>query len=557
MKIAQKFLTLNLCLLLLNTTSLAQIAVTDSNTISKVKEENRPAASLNDSDKEKLSNIPSLRLYTPPLRTGVEINKVMRLSLEEAVTMMLEHNLDISQERNNIASRKAQLFSSQGFYDYVLGSKFNYSNSITPTISALQGDPREFFTENYIYNVNISRNLTNGGSVRAEFNNNRGASNNRFFIFDPFYVSTLSVTYNQPLFKNFKINETQRNIAALKKQIDIADLDFRNRLIDLIARTQAAYYDLAFAIENEKIKRDAVELAAEQIRRNQVEVEAGRIAPVEVTAAEAEYERRKEDAISELLVITEAENTLKNLIIDDPVSDIWKYQIIPTDRIEFVNEALDLDKTTELAINNRPELKGLDLKHQIQKVEIDFLKNQQKPQVDFFFTFSTQGLAGATDRPNFFNIRPDKDLIGGYGTSLRNIFRFRTYEFGINMSLPLRNTTAKANFENALITNNQIDVNKKKMLNTIVVEVRNAMQSLDLAAQRVEAARANVKAIKVRLDAEQVRFKVGMSTSFFVLEYQNRLSDTRSRELRAITEYIKAKAKLHKVVADNLPQGMR
>lgn len=557
MKIAQKFLTLNLCLLLLNTTSLAQIAVTDSNTISKVKEENRPAASLNDSDKEKLSNIPSLRLYTPPLRTGVEINKVMRLSLEEAVTMMLEHNLDISQERNNIASRKAQLFSSQGFYDYVLGSKFNYSNSITPTISALQGDPREFFTENYIYNVNISRNLTNGGSVRAEFNNNRGASNNRFFIFDPFYVSTLSVTYNQPLFKNFKINETQRNIAALKKQIDIADLDFRNRLIDLIARTQAAYYDLAFAIENEKIKRDAVELAAEQIRRNQVEVEAGRIAPVEVTAAEAEYERRKEDAISELLVITEAENTLKNLIIDDPVSDIWKYQIIPTDRIEFVNEALDLDKTTELAINNRPELKGLDLKHQIQKVEIEFLKNQQKPQVDFFFTFSTQGLAGATDRPNFFNIRPDKDLIGGYGTSLRNIFRFRTYEFGINMSLPLRNTTAKANFENALITNNQIDVNKKKMLNTIVVEVRNAMQSLDLAAQRVEAARANVKAIKVRLDAEQVRFKVGMSTSFFVLEYQNRLSDTRSRELRAITEYIKAKAKLHKVVADNLPQGMR
>jgi HAE1 family hydrophobic/amphiphilic exporter-1 len=556
MKTTQNFLALILCLSFLNTTTLAQVDENNTSQDPKQIASNEVTKSINDNkdkDKDKTNGIFSLKVYTPPLRTGIEVNKLMPLSLQDAINMVLEHNLDISQERNNIASRKAMLFSAKGFYDYVLGSKFNYSNSLTPTISALQGDPREFFTESYIYNVDVSRNLANGGSLKAEFNNTRGSTNNRFFIFDPFYISQLSFTYNQPLLKNFKINSTQRDIAALKKQIDIADLEFRNKLVDLVAKTQAAYYDLAFAIENEKIKRDAVELAAEQIRRNQVEVEAGRIAPVEVTAAEAEYERRKEEAISELLAITETENTLKNLIIDDPLSDIWKHQIIPTDRIEFINEPTDLEKAISLAIENRPELKSLDLKQKIQQVEISFLKNQQKPQLDFFFTFSTQGLAGAADRPNFFNIRPKNDLLGSYSTALKNIFLFRTYQFGVTMSLPLRNTTAKANFENALITNNQIDVSKKKMLNTIIAEVRNATQSLDLAAQSVESARANVTALKVRLDAEQVRFKVGMSTSFFVLEYQNRLSSARSRELRAITEHIKAKAKLSKVVANNLP----
>lgn len=552
MRVAQNCLVLTLFFCFLNTTTLAQVTDNKEITSEAKQEASHKIPSNSIEDKEGSKAIFSLKTYTPPIRTGIEVNKKMHLSLNDAITMMLERNLEISQERNNIAKRRAMLLSAKGFYDYVMGSKFGYSNSITPTISALQGDPREFFTESYVYNVDISRNLASGGNLKAEFNNSRGATNNRFFIFDPFYLSQLSVTYNQPLFKNFKINSSQRDLAALKKQIDIADLDFRNKLVDLIARTQVAYYDLAFAIGNEKIKRDAVELAAEQIRRNQVEVEAGRVAPVEITAAEAEYERRKEEAISELLAITEAENSLKNLIIDDPFSDIWRYQIVPTDKIEFINEPLDLDKTINLAIENRPELKELDLKHKIQQVEMDFLKNQLKPQLDFFFTFSTQGLAGGADRPNFFNIRPNNDLLGGFPRSLKNIFLFRTYQFGLTMSLPLRNTTAKANFENAVITNNQIDISKKRMLNSIITEVRNAMQTLELASQSVESARANVLALKIRLDAEQVRFKVGMSTSFFVLEYQNKLSAARSRELLAITEHIKAKAKLSKVIANNL-----
>ncbi len=557
MKVAQKILTLLLGSLCISNLALAQSTIISTNDSKNYKPDTintSNTSNLNTSDNDNKSiNFPSLKIYTPPLRTGIESNKVMPLSLTNVITMMLEHNLDINQERNNIASKKNLLLAQKGFYDYFMGSRFDYSNSITPTISALQGNPRESFLESYNYNFNISRNLANGGNIKAEFNNSRNSTDNRFVIFDPFYLSQLSFTYSQPLLKNFSINEPQRNIAALKKQIDIADLSFRNKLVDLIARTQASYYDLAFAIENEKIKRDAVELAAEQIRRNQVEVEAGRIAPVEVTAAEAEFERRKEEAISELLAITEAENKLKNLIIDDPTSNMWNYQIVPTNKIEFAEEGVELEKTISVAMNNRPELRELDIKNEIQKVETSFLKNQQKPQLDFFFTFSSQGLAGAINRPNFFNIRPKADLIGGYGTALGNIFLFRTYQFGVTINLPLRNTTAKANFENALIASNQIDVAKKKMLNNILVEVRNAMQALDLAAQSVDAARANVKAIRVRLDAEQVRFKVGMSTSFFVLEYQNRLSTARSKELRAITDHIKAKAILHKVLADNLP----
>ncbi|MBL8152370.1 MAG: TolC family protein, partial [Blastocatellia bacterium] len=348
-------------------------------------------------------------------------------------------------------------------------------------------------------------------------------------------------------------NQNRRNLKALKEQLSIADMSFRKKLIELIARTQSAYYDLAFALENEKIQCDAVNLAAEQLRRAQTEVESGRVAPIEVDAVEAEFERRKEIAISELMSITQAENRLKNLILHDPSSDEWNYQILPTDKISFLPEEIDLEQAIETAMKKRPEIEEMNLQEKINRVEVDYMKNQAKPQIDVFYRFSTEGVAGGKDAPNFFNFKQQPDFIGGYATALRNIFGFRTYEIGASFNIPFRNRTAKANLTNALISSNQIDIQKKQLLQSILTEVRNAVQNLDVAAQRVEATASAVKAAEKQLIAEQVRFDVGLSTNYFVLEKQNNLSAARSRQLRAITDYIKARAELEKVIASNLP----
>src|SRR5262249_3659081 len=83
-------------------------------------------------------------------------------------------------------------------------------------------------------------------------------------------------------------------------------------------------------------------------------------------------------------------------------------------------------------------------------------------------------------------------------------------------------------------------------------EVRNALQSVQTARQRVDAATSAREAAEIQLASEQRRFEAGLSTTFLVLTRQNDLSDARGRELQALTDFNKAGAALKRVVAITL-----
>ncbi|KAF0247287.1 MAG: hypothetical protein FD167_3310, partial [bacterium] len=51
---------------------------------------------------QQIKQLPAPKVDLPTLRTGVDPNKIMKLSLQDAVTMALEHNLGIKNEQDNI-----------------------------------------------------------------------------------------------------------------------------------------------------------------------------------------------------------------------------------------------------------------------------------------------------------------------------------------------------------------------------------------------------------------------------------------------------------------------
>lgn len=488
-------------------------------------------------------------------RIGIDENKVLALSLEDTVKMVLDRNLDVQIEKGNIKLAEYSFQSARGFYDLSLGSFLGYKLNTTPIVTSLESvTGTKFRNEFYTYNFNVSRELGTGGSLRADFNNQYIMTSSQFFTVNPGFVPELILTYKQPLLKNLTIDQNRKKIRRLQKDLALADLSFRQNLVTIIAQTQAAYYDLAFALKNQEILQKSVELAVEQLKKTETEIQAGKLAPVEKVVAEAEIERRKEKVINVLNDITEAENSLKTFILDDVKSEYWVYRIVPTDLINFVPTSINLQVSLDLAVSNRPELKQFDIQSDINKLELKFLQNQMKPQIDLVANFSLKGLAGTPTPPSFFkpSITP-KEFVGGYGTALRNMFDFRSYQVGVTIGLPLKNTTAKANVEQALAINNQLNARKQKMLQTITSEVRNALQQLDSAAQRVRVTNFAVTAAEKQLEAEEVRFEAMMSTSLLVLERQNDLSDARGRKLRAMTDYVKAYAHLQKVMANNLP----
>ncbi|MEW6732715.1 MAG: TolC family protein [Acidobacteriota bacterium] len=507
-------------------------------------------------DNQTSESVPPPKVELSRERTGVDPNKTLNLSLREAVTMALEHNLDIQVEKDNIKIAEYNLLAALGVYDIFTGAEFGYRRSTTPTFSRARSASGSIQEKSFTYNFNVGRQLSTGGSLRADFDNARRDTSDNFDVggFNPIYSPRVTFSFRQPIMKNFRINDDERNIRLLKRRLDLSDLTFRQRLIDLIARAQAAYYDLIFALRNEEIQRESVELAAVQLHNNQIQVKVGTAAPIDVISAEAELERRKDQAIASLLTITQAENALKSLILDDPNSDYWNYRISPTEQVEFKPEPIDLPSAINIAIDRRPEVKQLELQGELNKIDLEYFKNQEKPQIDLAFSFSGQGLAGSQ---NFAPGQPPPAMRnprdGGYFKALSNVFDSRTYQFGVTFSFPLRNRTAKANISRTLVENKQLDARKRQMVQGIIAEVRNAVQAVEAARQRVEAAKAAVQAAKAQLKGEEQKFAVGLSTNFFVLQRQNELSIARGNELRATTDFNKARADLLRVMANNLP----
>jgi HAE1 family hydrophobic/amphiphilic exporter-1 len=359
--------------------------------------------------------------------------------------------------------------------------------------------------------------------------------------------------------RNFSIDSSRRSIQIAKKSLDLSDSQFRQRVIEVINSVQRAYWDLVFAIRNEQIARDTVEVTRVQLENNRKMVEAGTLAPIELRSTEAALEQRKGDVVIALQNITTAENVLKGLLLKDPNDRVWTAVIQPTDEPQLGQSTFQLQEATGLALKNRPELDQMRLQTEQKNIDIAFFKNQLKPQVDFIGQYTNTGLAGTPTTA----LRPDgtpvaeeiPDILkGGYFQSLKNLFGqdFRTYEVGVRLSFPWRNRTAEGNLGRTLAEARQLDARQRQLVQSIQIDVRNALQAVETAEQRFEAARAAAIAADAQYKGELERFRAGLSSNFLVLERQTDLSTARGQEVRALTDYNKALADLQRVTGMTL-----
>src|SRR5215475_8127492 len=227
----------------------------------------------------------------PERRVGVQTSKRVSLTLREAVMMALENSRDIEIERLNAQMNEFDLRAARGVYDPALTAGVFYDHSVTPVASLLAGgaDGR-LKTTDFAGMGKITQRLPwQGGSVQAVFDQSRATSQNLFNSLNPQFATSLSVEFSQPLFRDRRIDEPRRQIK-------------------IVAKVERAYWDLVFALRDEEIKRESVELARTQLAHNQRLVEQGALAPVDVVSARVEVERRTDEAEAAVETIQRAEN---------------------------------------------------------------------------------------------------------------------------------------------------------------------------------------------------------------------------------------------------------
>ncbi len=516
-------------------------------------------------------------------RVGVDEANPLTMTLFDAVKLALENNREIEVERINVQQSEFDLFAARGTRDVQLGVSSFFENRTVPVGSVLGGGPNgAVTTRSYNTDLSAQQLLSTGGQWNAQITNARSNTNSIFASLNPQYNSAFTFQLRQPLARNFSIDDARRRIRFAQRRLDLSDTQFRQRAIEIIARVQRSYWDLVFALRDLQIRREAVELASTQLDSNRRKVKEGTLAPIEAVSVEVELERRKENVFTAIEAITRAENTLKQLILGDRKAELWTRPIIPTDTPDTRGVSYTIDEAVTIAFANRPEVASNTLQQEINKVDVKFFENQIKPQVDLVALYTSTGLSGAisnignpfsstttvlTERVNQLsrlaglpplvsggNQSLPEFLIGGYGQSFWNTFQndFRTLRFGVTLNFPLKNRTAQAQLGRAIAEGHKIDTQRKTLEQSIEVEIRNAIQSVETTRQRVESARASREAAQKQSDSEKRRFEAGLSTTFLVLERQNALSEAQGRELRAMTDYNKALSELQRVMGTTL-----
>ncbi|MBK6426204.1 MAG: TolC family protein [Blastocatellia bacterium] len=523
------------------------------------------------------------RILIPEARIGVDESNPLPIALATAIEMALVRNRDLEVERITTEQTQLQVDVARGAFDPLFRSTMLYENRLAPVASSIGGNPSGVTRSHAVSaSVGLSKLFEYGTVIDGSFQQVRSDTDNIFLVINPQYQSDLLLNFRQPLLRNRTSNESSRRLRVAKAQVDLSDSLFRQKVIDTVGAVERAYWDLEFALKSVQVARDSVGLAETQIARLKRLVQEGISAPVEIVQVEAELERRRQNLLTTIEIVTLTENSLKSLILSDRANNEWDRPLVPTDSARVVPVTWTIDDAVKTALENRPEIAQLRTREEINEMDQTFFRGQTRPQVDFIASYGSTGLAGTpTTTVNPFNSQnlalygrvnelsllagldpiaaPTSQgvapvLVGGYGKSLENLFSqdFRTVRVGIEIGWNVTNRIAEANQGIAEAEGRKIVAQRQALEQRVEREVRNALQVVQSARQKVEAAKAAREASEVQLQSEQRRFEAGLSTTYFVLERQNALSEARAREIATLTEFNKAVSELQRFVGVTL-----
>ena len=473
------------------------------------------------------------------------------LTLADATARALERNNDIALERESFRIADASILRADGSYDPTFRLDARYRNHTDPANSLLSGAPYGEIVpsaEGVTAAAGVGALLPTGGTVSVSAYAARDLTNNFFALVSPAYSTSLGIDLRQPLLQNLSIDPARRaiRIAALDKDAGTASL--RATVSDTVSNVERAYWNLVSARRDILVREASIRLAADQRDDTKSRIDVGTLPESDIAQPIAEYERRRGDLYASQESARRAELILKLLILNDEADPLWNQALDPVDKPETPLVRVDLASALKVADAKRPEIAEARARTAQRDVDVDFFKNRLRPQLDLVAGYARRGLAGtlnpntpATDFTGQPVVVPDA-LQGGFGRSWGTVTegRFPDASIGLSLSVPVFNRTAKGDVAIAKAAKSQAEILLAQQRQRVAVEVRNAVLTLETAAQRIDAAKAGRSAAETQLNAEKERYGVGLSTNFFVLTRQNDLASAVLTEIAALTDYRKA-----------------
>ncbi|MCL4178930.1 MAG: TolC family protein [Verrucomicrobia bacterium] len=483
----------------------------------------------------------------PALYAGEPGQPVRTLALGQCVQMALERNLDVQIRRYDPEVARYNVSISYAVYEPTLGLQLTRTG---------EQQPGGFDDQNRPFSGSSSDTDSFGGSIVGRlpwgmnyelgggFNNTYGdrpefaTRTNEFGQIElvqvraPFENSggrVGALTLRQPVLRNAWMDQPRYSIALSKANLQMSELALRQQMMMTVTSVENAYYNLIYAAESVTVQQKALELAERLLAENKKRVEVGALAPLDEKQAEAEVASRKADLLTAQRAYLNQQNVLKNLVTDDYAA--WHgVTIEPAAKLDATLFIPNLTDSWTKGLTLRPDIEQFRVELERQDITIRYQQNQLYPQLDLVGTYGYQA-GGVSEFNEAFGQIYERE----------NPF----YSIGAQFSIPLGgNRTTRGNLKAARATKAQSVLELKKLEQSVMVEIDNAVGQVRTSFQKVEATRQARVYAMAALDAEQKKLENGKSTSFQVLQLQRDLVSAASAEIRALADYNIARSQL-------------
>ncbi len=478
------------------------------------------------------------------------------LSLKDAIFRALKNNLDLQVQMSDAELSRQTLRINKSIFIPTLELEGGASESNEPSADFLSGT--EVSKSNAMdMTLSLNQQLPIGGTVRFQLFNRKTTSNNARASVNPYLRSYAQLSLNQPLLKNFGMTATKREIYIASNSLKMAKHQLRQNVIDLVYNVEQAYWNLVLAHQSYEATQMALKRAQDLLKQNEIKVKVGSAAPIEILTAKADVASNESALIQAERTIQTAEENLKRILNMSKEPAV----ILPSDKPEIKKIPIDFNGFLAEGLNSRPDMERAKLDLENFKIRVKYAKNQVLPELNVSAYYYTTGRGGNVKAPKpgtdpfSPDFDPETDLeIAAELTiwdSLDEVFSnlYKNYGVTLNLRIPIGFAREKAELAQARINMKRSLLTLKNTENTVYSEIKEVIKELEANTKLVEADRVALELQGQRLNAEEKRLSVGLSTNFEVLSYQRQYATAQTQSLGSVIDYTMTLARINQILA--------
>jgi outer membrane protein len=283
-------------------------------------------------------------------------------------------------------------------FDPALVGSASWAHQTAPQTSTFITGTTALIQRQDLSGLTFQQGFSTGTQVSLGLNNSTVFTNNLRSDITPATSSGLALTVTQPLLQGFSRAVNSRQIQIARNNRELSDLTFKLQVMTTVAAVMDLYWDLVTFDENVRVQQQALETSTRLYEDNKKQVEVGTLAPIEVVRAEAEMATDQQNLTLARTQVLQQETILKNALSRNGLASpaVADARIVPTDRIRVpdVEPIAPIQDLVAMALASRPELAQNRIQVTNQEITLRGSKNALLPTLSAVASLSNNALAG-------------------------------------------------------------------------------------------------------------------------------------------------------------------